>query len=35
MYIPEKGRAEMIEGSPAEQAARLAAIIKEFKGAGA
>jgi electron transfer flavoprotein beta subunit len=32
MYIPEKGRAEMIEGSVAEQAARLAAIIKEFKG---
>ncbi len=35
MYIPEKGRAEMIEGSLAEQAAKLAAIIKEFKGASA
>jgi len=33
MFIPEKGRAQMIEGSLAEQAAKLAAIIKEFKGA--
>jgi len=33
MYIPPKGRAEMIEGSAQEQAARLAAIIREFKGA--
>ncbi len=32
MYVPEKGRAQLIEGSPAEQAARLAAIIREFKG---
>ena len=34
MYIPEKGRAQLIEGSPAEQAQRLAAIIREFKGVG-
>jgi electron transfer flavoprotein beta subunit len=33
MYIPPKGRAEMIEGSVDQQAARLAAIIREFKGA--
>lgn len=32
MYVPEKGRAEMLEGTPAEQAARIAQIIKEFKG---
>jgi electron transfer flavoprotein beta subunit len=32
MYIPDKGRAQLIEGTPAEQAARLAAIIREFKG---
>jgi electron transfer flavoprotein beta subunit len=32
MYIPEKGRAQLIEGSPAEQAKRLAEIIREFKG---
>lgn len=32
MYVPEKGRAQLIEGSPAVQAARLAAIIREFKG---
>ena len=32
MYVPEKGRAQLIEGTPAEQAARLAAIIREFKG---
>jgi len=32
MYAPEKGRAEIIEGSPAEQAARLAAIIKDLRG---
>jgi electron transfer flavoprotein beta subunit len=35
MYIPEKGRAQLIEGSPAEQALRLAAIIREFKGEAA
>jgi electron transfer flavoprotein beta subunit len=32
MYIPEKGMASMIEGTPAQQAAKLAEIIKEFKG---
>ncbi len=32
MYVPEKGRAQMIAGTPAEQAARLAQIIKEFRG---
>jgi len=34
MYIPEKGRAEMIEGGVEEQAARLAQIIKEVAGGG-
>src|SRR5271165_502349 len=33
VYVPEKGRAQLIEGSAAEQAQRLAAIIREFKGA--
>ena len=33
MYIPDKGRAQLIEGDAAEQAARLAEIIREFKGA--
>lgn len=32
MYVPEKGRASMIEGTPAQQAARLIEIIREFKG---
>ena len=32
MYVPEKGMAEMIEGTPAEQAAKLIDIIKDFKG---
>jgi len=32
MYIPEKGRAQMIEGSVEEKAARLAQIIKESMG---
>lgn len=32
MYIPDKGRAQLIEGGPAEQAKRLAEIIREFKG---
>lgn len=32
MYIPEKGRATLIEGTPAEQSNRLAEIIKEFRG---
>ncbi len=35
MYAPPKGRAEMIEGSIAEQAARLATLIKDFKGGAA
>ena len=33
MYVPDKGRAQLIEGDVAQQAARLAEIIKEFKGA--
>lgn len=32
MVVPEKGQAELIEGTPAEQAARLAEIIKELRG---
>jgi electron transfer flavoprotein beta subunit len=32
MYIPDKGRAQLIDGDVAQQAARLAAIILEFKG---
>lgn len=32
MYVPAKGRAQMIEGTVAEQAAKLIQIIKEFKG---
>jgi electron transfer flavoprotein beta subunit len=32
MVMPEKGKAEFIEGTPAEQAARLAEIIKELQG---
>jgi electron transfer flavoprotein beta subunit len=32
MFVPDKGRAELIEGDAAAQAARLAAIIREFKG---
>ena len=32
MYIPDKGRAQLIEGSAADQAKRLAQIIREFKG---
>jgi electron transfer flavoprotein beta subunit len=32
MYVPEKGRAQMIEGSVEEKAARLAQIIKESMG---
>ena len=35
MYIPEKGRAEMLEGSIEEKAARLAQIIKERAGGAA
>jgi electron transfer flavoprotein beta subunit len=33
MRMPEKGQAEFIEGTPAEQAARFAEIIKEARGA--
>jgi electron transfer flavoprotein beta subunit len=33
MYVPDKGRAQLIEGDAAQQAARLADIIREFKGA--
>jgi electron transfer flavoprotein beta subunit len=33
MFKPEKGQAELIEGTIAEQATRLAEIIKELKGA--
>jgi electron transfer flavoprotein beta subunit len=32
MYVPEKGRAQMIEGSVAEQAARIAQLIRERTG---
>ena len=32
VYLPEKGQAELIEGTPAEQAARMAEIIKELQG---
>jgi electron transfer flavoprotein beta subunit len=35
MYIPDKGRAEMIEGGVEEQAARLAEIIKDVIGGAA
>ena len=35
MYIPDKGRAQLIEGDAAQQAARLAEIIREYKGAEA
>jgi electron transfer flavoprotein beta subunit len=33
MYVPEKGRAQLIEGDAALKAQRLAEIIREFKGA--
>jgi electron transfer flavoprotein beta subunit len=32
MYVPDKSRAQLIEGGAAAQAERLAAIIREFKG---
>ncbi len=32
MFVPEKGQAELIEGSPAEQAVRVAEIIKQLRG---
>jgi len=35
MYVPDKARAQLIEGDAAQQAARLAEIIREFKGARA
>jgi electron transfer flavoprotein beta subunit len=35
MYVPDKGRAQLIEGDAAQQAARLADIIREFKAAAA
>ena len=35
MYIPDKGRAQMIEGDVGEQAARLAQIIKDVVGGAA
>jgi electron transfer flavoprotein beta subunit len=35
MYIPDKGRAELITGDAAQQAQRLAEIIREFKGSAA
>jgi electron transfer flavoprotein beta subunit len=35
MYIPERGRAEMIEGTVEEKAARLAQIIKDRAGSAA
>jgi electron transfer flavoprotein beta subunit len=35
MFVPDKARAQLIEGDVAQQAARLAEIIKEFKGAAA
>jgi electron transfer flavoprotein beta subunit len=35
MYVPDKGRAQLIGGDAAQQAARLAEIIREFKGAKA
>jgi electron transfer flavoprotein beta subunit len=35
MYVPDKGRAQLIDGDAAQQAARLADIIREFKGTAA
>jgi electron transfer flavoprotein beta subunit len=35
MYVPEKGRAQMIEGGVEEQAARLAQLIRERRGGAA
>ena len=35
MYVPDKGRAQLIEGDVAQQAARLAEIIREFTGEAA
>jgi len=33
MYVPERGKAELIVGTPAEQAKRLIEIVNELKGA--
>ncbi|MGQ3674982.1 electron transfer flavoprotein subunit beta/FixA family protein [Xanthobacter sp. TB0139] len=33
MYVPEKGKAELITGTPAEQAKRLVEIVNELNGA--
>lgn len=33
MYVPEKGKAELISGTPAEQAKRIIEIVNELKGA--
>jgi len=35
MYVPDKGRAQLIAGDAAQQAVRLADIIREFKGTAA
>jgi electron transfer flavoprotein beta subunit len=35
MYVPDKARAQLIGGDSAQQAARLAEIIREFKGGSA
>jgi len=35
MYVPDRGRAQLIDGDAAQQAARLAEIIREFNGAAA
>jgi electron transfer flavoprotein beta subunit len=35
MYLPDKGRAQLIEGDAAAQSKRLAEIIREFKGESA
>jgi electron transfer flavoprotein beta subunit len=32
MYVPDKGRAQLIEGDAAQKALQLAAIIREYKG---
>jgi hypothetical protein len=33
MYVPERGRAQMIEGGVEQQAARLLQLIRELAGA--
>ena len=32
MYVPERGRSEMIQGTPAQQASRILQIIKDVRG---